>query len=155
MFNSSDSDHACSSNLSTRLISVYALFVTSENENSVVAKVLEVTHEHIERLFFAFFEEAIVLIAELSDELGEEMECIHLILRVCVHACRDVDNVLENLVLREDGEETRILSKIGQNCACIDCLVNIVTVSWRKHAYKRDDNLGALVSKNFLHLLLL
>ena len=75
-------------------------------------------------------EERILLLTKLSDDLSQEIQGVDLVLRVCIHAADNLNNLLEDLRLSQQLEEGLILAKLGQHLACVERHVHIVRVLW-------------------------
>lgn len=69
-------------------------------------------HECVEGLLFVFFKEAAVLIAELSNNLGEEIERVRLVMFVFVHTCNRFNNLFQDGWLRQNCKETFIFAEV-------------------------------------------
>ena len=87
LFNRSDAQHSCLANLFARLIDVCdAGASTSENDNVAVHEIREVLNKSLESLLFLVLEETVLLLDELCDDLGQEVQGILLVLCVSVSA---------------------------------------------------------------------
>ena len=73
-------------------------------------------------------EERILLLTKLSDDLSQEIQGVDLVLRVCIHAADNLNNLLEDLRLSQQLEEGLILAELGQHLACVERHVHIVRV---------------------------
>ena len=73
-------------------------------------------------------EECILLLTKLSDDLSQEIHGVDLVLRVCIHAADNLNNLLEDLRLSQQLEEGLILAELGQHLACVERHVHIVRV---------------------------
>ena len=85
-------------------------------------------HHHFDRLFFIALEERILLLTKLSDDLSQEIHSVDLVLRVCIHAANNLNNLLEYLWLSEQLEEGLILAELGQHLACVERHMHVIRV---------------------------
>ena len=83
------------------------------------------------------------------------MKYVHLILLVGIHASHDIDDVLEDSWLSENGEETFIIAKFSEDIACVESLVQVAIILPGEHLNQRVDDLSALLCEDLEHLLLL
>ena len=129
LFNCSDAQHSCLANLFARLIDVCdAGASTSENDNVAVHEIREVLNKSLESLLFLVFEEACLLLYELSDDLSQEMQRVLLVLSICILACRGIDDSLEDLWLNQKLEEGLVVAELVKNARRVEGLVQLVLI---------------------------
>ena len=129
LFNRSDAQHSCLANLFARLIDVCDSGAsTSENDNVAVHEIREVLNKSLESLLFLVFEEACLLLDELSDDLSQEMQRVLLVLSICILACRGIDDSLEDLWLNQKLEEGLVVAELVKNARRVEGLVQLVLI---------------------------
>ena len=156
MLNRANPQHAGLADLAARLVPVVgAELAAPQDDQTVVAEVVEVRHEHVDGLLFAALKERILLLTELGDDLREEVHGVDLVLRVCIHAADDLNDLFERLRLRQQLEEGLILAELGQDLARVERHVHVVRILGREHVDERVDHHGALLLEHGLHALLI
>ena len=121
--------HACPADLPTGLVYVARIRVsTPQNEQAIVAEVIEVAQQCVESLLFAIFEESVVLLAKLIDDMVEEVERVDLVLLVRIDRAHNVDDIPYNCRLSQDLEESLILAEFVEDGASVDCSMDIILV---------------------------
>ena len=114
MLNRSNSQDACLADLATRLVSVVlAELAASKNDQAIVAKIVEVCHQHFNNFVLSALEECNFLFRELVNDLSEEVQSVDLILRVSIHTCDNMDYLLEGIFLSKKLEECIVLAKFS------------------------------------------
>lgn len=150
-----DTEHASLADLSAALVTVSrAKIATPHDDQTVVAQVVEVGHQQLDALIFLALKRVCFLLRGLSNDLGQEVQCVDLVLRVCIHAADDSNDFLQSLRLGQQLEECFVFAKIVKHLACIERHVQLVTVLGREHVDELVDNHRAFLLKYRLHAFL-
>ena len=97
MLDSPDAEHACLADLFSRLVYVGVVRIsTSQNKHAIVAEVIEVGQKCVKSLLLAIFEESVVLLTKLIEDVVEEVERVNLVLLVRIDSAYNVNNIPNN-----------------------------------------------------------
>mmetsp|Transcript_9815 Transcript_9815/g.12151 ORF Transcript_9815/g.12151 Transcript_9815/m.12151 type:complete len:476 (+) Transcript_9815:387-1814(+) len=154
LFHGTDAEHARLGHDRLRLVPVrLADVAAAQQHQAVVGQVLEVAEHGVESLLLAIFEKADVLLSELLDELSEEVERVWLVLLVRIRAAYDIHDALDDLRLRQDLEESLILTELAKSGARVKRHVQVVVLVGKFVDEGADDH-GGLLFQDLLHALL-
>ena len=115
MLNGTNTQNAYLSDLLTALVRVDIGFTASDDHQAVIDQISKVGEENSFGLLFAIFEEGEILVIELINDSGQEMERIMLVLLVGIKAAHGLHDVLHDFRLGKNLEESFVLAKLCED----------------------------------------
>ena len=115
MLNCANTQNAYLSDLFTTLVRVDIGVTTADDHQTVIDEISKVGEEYSFGLFFAILEEDEILIVELINDSGQEVECVMLVLLVGIKAAHGLHDVLHDFWLGQYLEESFVLAKLCED----------------------------------------
>ena len=115
MLNGANTQNAYLSDLLTALVCVDIGLTASDDHQAVIDEISKVGEENSFGLLFAIFEEGEILVIELINDSGQEVECVMLVLLIGIKATHGLHDVLHDFRLGKNLEESFVLAKLCED----------------------------------------